>query len=125
MKKVKMREIILGVAIIAILCCMSTVNYASSGNLNDIFGNEIHDIQELPTDQAPTNTPANNIVTQPTNTNTNTNLTPIAPTNTSRNTNTNTTLPKTGVDDTMMWVLIGISAVAAIYTYKKVRDYNV
>lgn len=120
MKKVKMREIILGVAIVAILCCISTVNFASTPDTNDLFkptnDNEIHDIQELPT--TPTNnTTVNNIVTEPAN---NT-VTPIAPTNT----NNNTTLPKTGVDDTIMWVLIGVSAVAAIYTYKKVRDYNV
>ena len=38
---------------------------------------------------------------------------------------TNTTLPKTGVDDTIMWVLIGVCGLAAVYTYKKVRDYNV
>ena len=37
----------------------------------------------------------------------------------------NTTLPKTGANDTIMWVLIGACTIAAVYTYKKVRDYNV
>lgn len=119
MKKVKMREVILGVAIIAILCCISTVNYATGPDYNELFKgqNEIQNIQEL---EPPTTntTPVNNITTPPAN---NT----IAPINTTQNKTTNTTLPKTGVDDTMMWVLIGVSAVAAIYTYKKVRDYNV
>jgi len=121
MKKVKMREVILGIAIVAILCCISTVNYAS--NVNDLFKdpNEIEDIQQLEPTTSANDTKVNNIATQPEN---NT-VESIAPINKTTNTNTNKVLPKTGVDDTMMWVLIGVSAVAAIYTYKKVRDYNV
>ena len=41
------------------------------------------------------------------------------------NTNKESSLPKTGVNDTAMWVVIGTCVVLAIYTYKKVRDYNV
>lgn len=43
------------------------------------------------------------------------------------NTNTNTdTLPKTGIgDNTGMYIIMGICVVAAIYAYKKIRDYNI
>ncbi len=129
MKKVKVRELILGVAIVAILCCISTVNYATTPDVNDLIrdpntvsqdSNKIQNITELPT----TNTTNNNNVANLTRNNTtnNTNVSQIGKVN---NTTNNTTLPKTGVDDTMMWILIGVSAIAAIYTYKKVRDYNV
>ena len=60
------------------------------------------------------------------NQNTNTNE-PATNTNTNNNINTNkeSSLPKTGANDTAMWVVIGTCVVLAIYAYKKVRDYNV
>lgn len=37
----------------------------------------------------------------------------------------NTNLPETGIEDsTVLYVVLGVSAVAAIYAYKKVRDYK-
>lgn len=37
----------------------------------------------------------------------------------------NTNLPETGIEDsTILYVVLGISVVAAIYAYKKVRDYK-
>ena len=111
MKKVNVIRLMLVVAIFALVCCVSNVNLATTPDVNDI----IHDIQTLP---------ENNVPEQNTNTNVPANLIPLG-TNTNSNTSTNTVLPKTGVDDTMMWVLIAVSAVAAIYTYKKVRDYEV
>ena len=37
----------------------------------------------------------------------------------------NSNLPKTGIaDNTIVFVVIGVCAVAAIYAYKKVRDYK-
>lgn len=70
-----------------------------------------------------------------TNTNTtNTNITPtniISSSNTTNNTITNTstynntTLPKTGAEDyTIVFAIIGICAVAAVYAYKKMSDYR-
>lgn len=123
MKKFKVRNLILILTIIGVICCISNINYATTGDVNSLIQN----ITQLPSNnegQSNNINDANNTVqniTSITNTNTNTK------TNTSNNTNrtTNTTLPKTGVNDTIMWVLIGVSAVAAIYTYKKVRDYNV
>ena len=119
MKKVNLSKTLLMIALIAMICCISTMNFASSVNLND-----------LPTmNQANgNNTAGNNTVGNNTATNNTANIANIAAnTNGVGNNSTNTsgTLPKTGVDDTIMWVLIGASIVAALYTYKKVRDYNV
>ena len=116
MKKSNVRKLILMVVVITALCIVSSVNYAT-GNVNDLIEN----ITEIPSNGnnvANTNTNTNNMVQ---------NITPIGGTNTNtnRNTTTNTALPQTGVNDTMLWVFIGISVIAAIYTYKKVRDYNV
>lgn len=116
MKKVNVRKIMLMVVVIVALCVISSVNYAT-GNVNDLIEN----ITTLPSN-------GNNVVNNNVNTNNNVqNITPIGGTNTNtnRNTTTNSVLPQTGVNDTMLWVFIGISVVAAIYTYKKVRDYNV
>lgn len=115
MKKVNVRKIMLMVVVIVALCVISTVNYAT-GDVNALIEN----ITELPSN-------GNNIVNNNVNTNNVVqNITPIGGTNTNRtNTTTNSVLPQTGVNDTMLWVFIGISVVAAIYTYKKVRDYNV
>ena len=108
MKKVNVSKIMVLIAIFAIICCISTVNFATDVN------NLIQQIDERPGNNTPDTNEGNKLPE---------NLTPIGGTNTA-NTNS-TSLPKTGVDDTMMWVLIGVSAVAAIYTYKKVRDYDV
>ncbi len=65
------------------------------------------------------NTPANNTTNEAGVSST------LTPTVNNANTNTNTNLPKTGLEDnTMLYIVLGVSAVAAIYAYKKVRDYK-
>lgn len=110
MKKLKKLEKILLIMAVAIcICSISTVNKATgTGDVNEIFN-----IQKV----------ENNTVGEPAN-NEVENINTIGVVQ-NTNTNTNTTLPKTGVNDTAMWVLIGACAIAAIYTYKKVRDYNI
>ena len=115
MKKVNVRKIILMVVVIVALCVISSVNYAT-GNVNDLIEN----ITTLPSN-------GNNVVNNNVNTNNNVqNITPIGGTNTNtnRNTTTNSVLPQTGVNDTMLWVFIGISVVAAIYTYKNKTKHS-
>ena len=105
-------KLMLVIGIFAVICCISNISRAEDAN--DI----IHDITQLdPTSTTvpePTPEPANNVVTEPINN--------VGGNNVAT---TNTTLPKTGVDDTLMFVLIGLCGLAAVYTYKKVRDYNV
>lgn len=73
---------------------------------------------------------ADAIVLSPTDNNANTNsaltstLTPTTPVNNSAST-LNSNLPKTGIaDNTVVFIVVGVCAVAAIYAYKKVRDYK-
>lgn len=50
-------------------------------------------------------------------------LTPTTPVNNTSTLNSN--LPKTGIaDNTVVFIVVGVCAVAAIYAYKKVRDYK-
>lgn len=50
-------------------------------------------------------------------------LTPTTPVNNTSTLNSN--LPKTGIaDNTVVFIVAGVCAVAAIYAYKKVRDYK-
>ena len=127
MKKSNLRKTMIAVAIMSIICLLCSISLATTPNVNDLLDdNLLNGIPELGdgnTNDAPQTGDGNTATTPDTN-NENNN---VANTNTNiANTNTNnTTLPKTGVDDTIMWGLLIISAVAAVYTYKKVRDYNV
>ena len=47
MKKSKLSKLMLVIAILAIICCVSGVNYAS--NLNDIMGGDDAPISDIPT----------------------------------------------------------------------------
>ncbi len=122
MKKSKVSKIMLMMAVVTIICCISGVNHATS-NLNDIIGGgdgQISDIPTIPGGNSTQNPPADNGNNTPT-----TPTTPIGGNNTNTPTgNTNTALPKAGANDTLLFGLIAVSAVAAIYTYKKVRDYT-
>ena len=56
-------------------------------------------------------------------TNNNPPTTAVTPTNTNNNTNTN--LPNSGMADSLpVVVLIVISAISAVYAYKKIQDYK-
>ena len=105
MKNLKrLEKILLIIITFAVLFSIATVNKAvQTGDPNDLF----QDIPQVPdnTQQQPQNIPT--------------------PENTNVPTNTNTSLPGLGANDTAMWVLIAVCTVAAIYTYKKVRDYNI
>lgn len=68
---------------------------------------------------------ADTIVLSPTDNNTalTSTLTPTTPVNNTSTLNSN--LPKTGIaDNTVVFIVVGVCAVAAIYAYKKVRDYK-
>lgn len=81
---------------------------------NNTTANSATDTDNTASDNTPTNnTPTNSAGVSST-------LTPTV-----NNANTNTNLPKTGLEDnTMLYIVLGVSAVAAIYAYKKVRDYK-
>lgn len=124
MKKSKVSKIMLIIAMVAIVCCISNINYATS-NLNEIIGggtDNIESIPDLPGEGSTTPTP------QPDEgNNTPNDIQSIGQVPTGNNTSNitgNTKLPAAGANDTLLFGLIAISAIAAIYTYKKVRDYS-
>ncbi len=104
MKKLKViKKVLVMLVLVVMINCLSTVNKAE--NLpDDVF-------QDIPK-VSPTPTPSTNPTPTPTPT-------------TNINANNNTKLPQTGANDTIMWVVIGGCVVTAIYTYKKIKEYNV
>ena len=117
MKNLKLlSKVILTLLVVAFICGISTVNMAETPAPTNDIGDIVGTIPQVSATPSPRSTPTPTPST-----------TPIG--NLSNNKTTNTTnttsLPKTGANDTGMWVLIGACVVAAVYTYKKVRDYNV
>ena len=108
MKKIKkLEKILLILAVFAGLCGITTISRATVDvseilNIPDFTSSAV---EQPPVSSAPVeNPPANDIGNVQ---------------------NTNKTLPKTGVNDTATWALVAVCVGLAIYTYKKVRDYNV
>lgn len=111
MKKNSLIKGILLVTIIAVLMLVTNSVYAADA------------IVLSPTD----NNAATNNSAVDNNANTNSALTStLTPTTPVNNTSTlNSNLPKTGIaDNTVVFIVVGVCAVAAIYAYKKVRDYK-
>lgn len=110
MKNLKnLKKILIMLIMIVCICGIATISKAT-GNVDDL----ISDIPILNSEPKTTPTPTPTPTPSPT---------PSG--NIGAPTNNNTTLPKTGVNDTAMWITIGVCTIVAIYTYKKVRDYNV
>ncbi|MCI8519372.1 MAG: LPXTG cell wall anchor domain-containing protein [Clostridia bacterium] len=101
----KLEKILIMLAVIAVICGLATTCSAETSSIGDIVG-------DIPVLNDPTPTPTSTPTSTPS---------PIP----QNNQTGNTTLPKTGANDTIMWVLLGACTIAAVYTYKKVRDYNV
>ena len=107
MKKLKSKKIILAVLTIMLIVSLVSPVLATSGGLQVINENT----------QSDNNTLSNNTPTNNTNINTSNN-------NTSRYNNNTNTLPKTGVNDYSIALIIIVCLVSAVYAYKKIRDYN-
>ena len=69
-----------------------------------------------------TTSTGNNITTNNTTAN---NTTTTNNTTTNRVNNITNTLPKTGIEDSPVAIIMIVGAISAIYAYKKIRDYNV
>ncbi len=110
MKKLKKVLLIL-LSVICICGIATTVRAEDTGNVDDVYV----DIPNFTNNTGTTQNPGNNTATTPVNNG----ISGI------QNNQSQTSLPKTGANDTAMWVLIAACVGLAIYTYKKVRDYNV
>ena len=117
MKNLKLTKIVLLIITLIVVLAIGIEVFAADSNGSIVL--------EAPTGNNSANTNTGN-------TNTNTNNSVVAPTinNTPRNivnssSYNNTSLPNTGAEDyTVIYVILGICAVSAIYAYKKVKDYN-
>lgn len=112
MKKNSLIKGILLVTIIAIFMLITNSVYAADAIVlsptdnNTAIGNSAVDNNSATNNSALTST-----------------LTPTTPVNNTSTLNSN--LPKTGIaDNTVVFIVVGVCAVAAIYAYKKVRDYK-
>lgn len=114
MKKLKSKKIILAVLTIMLIVSLVSPVLATSGGLQVINENT----------QSDNNTLSNNTPTNNTNTNTNNTNINTSNNNTSRYNNNTNTLPKTGVNDYSIALIIIVCLVSAVYAYKKIRDYN-
>ena len=105
---------ILLVTIVAILMLVTNSVYAADA------------IVLSPDNSATGNSATNNSATNNSATNNSALTSTLTPTTPVNNTSTlNSNLPKTGIaDNTVVFIVVGVCAVAAIYAYKKVRDYK-
>lgn len=121
MKKLKSLEKILFILVIAVIICgISTMNQAAdTGNIDDIIQSIPNMTSSTPETSQPPVTSSTAESSTPTVSSSSTNIGSV------QNQTGNTSLPKTGVDDTAMWILIGGCVLLAIYTYKKVKEYHI
>ena len=127
MKKVKLfKKVLLMLLVFAFICGVSVINKAT-GNVEDLLNDSnVTNIEHVNTSTGDNSTnTANTAQTNTQGTNTQTANIAAVQNNTANKTTNTTTLPKTGVSDTAMWVLVIACVIAAVYTYKKVRDYNI
>ena len=111
MKRNSLIKGILLVTIVAVLMLITNSVYASDAIVLSPTNNSATD------NSATTNNSATN------NSALTSTLTPTTPVNNTSTLNSN--LPKTGIaDNTIVFIVVGVCAVAAIYAYKKVRDYK-
>ncbi len=115
MKRNSLIKGILLVTVMAVLMLISNSVYADDQTIILSEGNNSA-TNNSATNNSATNNSALTSTLTPTTTTTN---------NSATNNALNSNLPKTGIaDNTIVFVVIGVCAVAAIYAYKKVRDYK-
>lgn len=120
----KLKVLTLIVMIVLIICSARTTFAASQiQSIQTTNGSTAtnNNMNGITTPGAPTNNvaqPTNNAITAPTNN--------IATPNRVPNTVTNTAIPQTGAESTtMLFVLIGFATISTIYTYLKIKKYNI
>lgn len=113
MLKKKTKEIILCVITLIVLALVTTNVFAS--DINALLNDMNNTANEIPKINSTTNNTVNN---------TNQNNTAVNNTsNRNRNTKNNSTMPETGIDYSIVFI-IAVCGVSTIYAYKKIRDYK-
>ena len=117
MKKTNSIKAILILIIGVILISVSTSVFAADNEYTELTLNNT----------STNNTNVSNSNTNKTNTNTNTNKTNTNTnkTNTNSSLYNNTSLPKTGIEDSIpVALLVTVFGISAVYAYKKISDYR-
>ena len=132
MKKSNVKGIVICIASLVVLALVTinvfgTKAYAATTSVNEILNNinntQTNQIKDDPNDITETNTNKNSNVNTNTNANSNTNSNSNANSNANANSNTNTGIPYTGVDNSVIFVIVAFG-VSALIAYKKIRDYK-
>ena len=122
MKKSSLIKGILLVTVMAILMMVSNNVFATSSPIT------LNPTNDASNGAATNNSATNNSATNNSATNNSALSSTLTPTTNNANKNTNTlnqNLPKTGIaDNTVVFIAIGACIFAAVYAYKKVRDYK-
>lgn len=118
-----MKKIIVSILAILLVVSVACTTYATEGNImdeiNEMLQQENGNIAENEaTEEIPEGTNNTNAAL---NTNTNTNL---ASGTTNVNENLPETTPHAGIGDYSGLIFVAVFAVAAVYAYKKVKEYN-
>mgnify|MGYP001066843513 CR=1 FL=1 len=108
MKKISKLKVVTVILMIMLIVCSAKINFAAQiTNIGNSTGNTSNNtpVNNVPTNNAVNNTPVVNNIPAPVN---------------------NTPLPATGSESsTGIIVLIALTSISAIYTYTKIRKYNI
>lgn len=120
MSKIKTKEIIICVITVAVLMLTIVTDVFATGSIDELL-NDVNNttFNTIPEENTTANTTTNNTVNNAIN-NTVNNTTNNAVNNATSN---NTTMPNTGVDYSVVFI-IAVCGISAIYAYKKIKDYN-
>lgn len=120
-KNLKLKNIlVLFLCIVSIILISSRV-LATEPIITPITGDDYNNAQTITDEGNNSNTSNSNSLDDNLSNNTSNNTNSAKRYN---NTNTNKTVPQTGVQDYNIGILLIIAVAAAIYAYKKVKDYN-
>ena len=120
MTKISAKELIICIITIITLILVITTNAFAADDIEKLAGAVNNNNSEYVTIQENANKNTNNNIN--TNINKNTNINTNVNTNVNSNKN-NTTIPNTGLDQSIMFIIV-IFGISAVYAYKKIRDYK-
>lgn len=117
MSKIKTKELIVCIITLIVLVLSIVTNVFASDIMDSLNTSGNKNVQEI-------EKRGNNTTNNFSNTNNNTNNSTNKVNNTTKNVNKNTTtMPNTGVDYSILFI-VAVCGISAIYAYKKISDYK-
>ncbi len=132
MKKTNLLKVFFGLVLSVMVIFIATSVSATDGftDMTNSLVNSNSTGNNLTVGNNSTNTNTSNSNSNSTNTNTNTNRSNVSNTNSNRTNNSssiynNTSLPSTGIGDSLpIAALVVVFGISAVYAYKKIKDYR-